>query len=107
MNEKLFSSGLKELVVFGLVVFTVSASIGGFGVSEFGIPNSGLACLAIPVVLLAIPIVSYGIIETLTTTTQSHEKVIKVVGLWVLILCPICIVGYLFGGACRAIVGFF
>ncbi|MFO0836036.1 MAG: hypothetical protein U0638_13780 [Phycisphaerales bacterium] len=106
MNEKLFSSSLKQLVIFGVVVFGVSALIGGFGVSEFGLPNSVLGCLAIPVVFFAIPIASYGLVESSTANAESHERIIKVVGLWVLILYPVSVVGYFVGGACRAIFGF-
>ena len=106
MNETLFSSSLKQLVIFGLVVFGVSALIGGFGVSEFGLPISVLGCLAIPAVFVAIPIVSYGLLETATAYTSSHEHIVKVVDLWVLILYPVLVVGYFVGGACRVIFGF-
>lgn len=105
MNETLFSSSLKQLVIFGLVVFGASALIGGFGVSEFGLPNSTLSCMAIPVVFLSIPIVSYGLVESSTANAESHERIIKVVGLWVLILYPVLVVGYFVGGACRVIFG--
>ena len=106
MNEKMFSSSLKQLVIFGVVVFGVSASIGGFGVSEFGLPNSVLGCMAIPAVFLAIPIVSYGLVESSTANAESHERIIKVVGLWVLILYPVLVSGYFVGAACRVIFGF-
>lgn len=106
MNEKLFSSSLKQLVIFGVVVFGVSAAIGGFEVSEFGLPNSVLGCIAIPAVFLAIPIVSYGLVESSTANAESHERIIKVVGLWVLILYPVLVSGYFVGGACRVIFGF-